>query len=144
MGSPTQAIRWLGLRPDFTRISHGEGGKSGLVSPKVTLMADFGTTCPNLGPLNSSKLRNFSESELVPRLLQPTGMTVLSVFSDSSQVRFPGGSQPMPRGTAGIEKRARVENSGGISYARFSFVSGASLRHVVDTRMGLGAVPEPV
>ena len=75
MGSPTQAIRWLGLRPDFTRISHGEGGKSGLVSPKVTLMADFGTTCPILGPLNPFKTLNFSESELVLRLLRHPGMT---------------------------------------------------------------------
>jgi hypothetical protein len=83
------------------------------------LMSDFGTKWPILGPVDAFNTLKISESELVPRLLLPTGMTVLIEFSEISLVRLPGGSQPSLVEPDGLKRERALRTPGGFPTRAF-------------------------
>jgi hypothetical protein len=83
-------------------------------------MAGFATTWPESGPSNAFVLLNFSDSLVVPQRHGRPEHQLTKAEPPTASNRIPGGNHSSKAKPVKLEK-ARIENSGGKSDARFSF-----------------------
>lgn len=85
-------------------------------------MASLATAWPESGPSNASVLLIFSHSLVVPQSHGGSELQLTQAGPPNASNRIPWGNHSSQDQAGEFGKKARVENSGGKSDARFAFV----------------------